>query len=94
VGCCSLKVKNIDFPEKNFIKLDFLGKDSIRYENTVELPEAVFNKLRLFHAGKNPDDLLFHLINTGRLNDYLKSMMSDLSAKVFRTYNASYTLQK
>jgi DNA topoisomerase I len=33
------------------------------------------------------------LINAGRLNDYLKNHMSDLSAKVFRTYNASITLQ-
>jgi len=28
------------------------------------------------------------------MNDYLKDFMPDLSAKVFRTYNASNTLQK
>ena len=27
------------------------------------------------------------------MNDYLKSLMDGLSAKVFRTYNASITLQ-
>ena len=43
VGCCSLKVKNIEFPQDNFIKLDFLGKDSIRYENTVEVSRDIFN---------------------------------------------------
>jgi len=37
VGCCSLKVNNVEFPQKNQIKLDFLGKDSIRYENTVDV---------------------------------------------------------
>jgi len=93
VGCCSLKVKNIEFPEENFIKLDFLGKDSIRYENTVEVSPHVYNQLKKFAHAKSPEDLLFDRINTSRLNDYLKSMMSDLSAKVFRTYNASNTLQ-
>ena len=28
------------------------------------------------------------------MNDYLKSLMDGLSAKVFRTYNASFTLQQ
>lgn len=37
VGCCSLRVEHIKFSEKkqNTITLDFLGKDSIRYFNTV-----------------------------------------------------------
>ena len=93
VGCCSLKVKNVEFPEANVIKLDFLGKDSIRYENTVPVPTHVYDSLVRFSKGKEPDDLLFDRINTGRLNDYLKSMMDELSAKVFRTFNASITLQ-
>ncbi len=92
VGCCSLKVKNVEFPELNVIKLDFLGKDSIRYENTVNVPPEVYQRLTEFAKGKAQDDLLFDRINTGRLNDYLKSMMDELSAKVFRTYNASITL--
>ena len=36
---------------------------------------------------------MFDKINASKLNDYLKEMMEDLSAKVFRTYNASVTLQ-
>ena len=36
---------------------------------------------------------MFDSINASHLNDYLKQHMSDLSAKVFRTYNASITLQ-
>jgi len=42
---------------------------------------------------KDPKDDLFEMINASRLNDYFKTFMSDLSAKVFRTYNASITLQ-
>ena len=32
-------------------------------------------------------------LNTGTLNAYLDSLMPGLTAKVFRTYNASSTLQ-
>ena len=92
VGCCSLKVEHVEFPAENMIKLDFLGKDSIRYENTVEVPPEVYQNMVKFSKGKAKDELMFDRINTGRLNDYLKSMMEDLSAKVFRTYNASITL--
>jgi DNA topoisomerase-1 len=36
---------------------------------------------------------LFDKIDAQSLNDYLKSQMEGLTAKVFRTYNASSTLQ-
>ncbi len=32
----------------NHIKFDFLGKDSIRYENTVAVEEKVFKNVQLF----------------------------------------------
>lgn len=93
VGCCSLRVEHISFEDGNKITLDFLGKDSIRFHSTVEVEPIVFQNLRKFAQGKNKDEDLFDRINASRLNDYLKEMMSDLSAKVFRTYNASITLQ-
>lgn len=43
---------------------------------------------------KDPKEDMFDLINAGKLNEHLKTHMPDLSAKVFRTYNASITLQK
>eukprot|EP00347_Sterkiella_histriomuscorum_P016284 403353776 len=93
VGCCSLKVKNVQLEADNKITLDFLGKDSIRYLNTVDVTPIVYQNIENFQKGKGPDDELFERINASRLNDYLKEMMEDLSAKVFRTYNASVTLQ-
>ena len=48
VGCCSLKVKNVELPQKNQIKLDFLGKDSIRYENTVDVPAEIYENIQKF----------------------------------------------
>lgn len=43
-------------------------------------------------VGKKPSDALFNLIDTSRLNAHLKDLMPGLTAKVFRTYNASITL--
>ena len=58
----------------------------------MDVPAEIYENIKKFSKGKGPDDLVFDQINTGRLNDYLKSFMEDLSAKVFRTFNASFTL--
>ena len=93
VGCCSLRVEHIRFEEDNKITLDFLGKDSMRYLNTVEIDPIVYTLLQRFVSAKQPDADIFDMVNPQKLNDYLKESMDDLSAKVFRTYNASITLQ-
>lgn len=66
----------------------------MRYKNTVDVENKVYENLKRFIKGKKGDDDLFDLINASKVNDYLKSLMDGLSAKVFRTYNASITLQK
>lgn len=47
-----------------------------------------------FLSGKKFDDDLFDTLNTTKVNTHLKGLMPGLTAKVFRTYNASYTLDK
>ena len=94
VGCCTLRVEHINFEDNNTITFDFLAKDSMRYLNTVKIEPIVYENLKRFVKGKNPNDDLFDLINAQRLNDYLKQLMDGLSAKVFRTYNASFVLQQ
>ena len=37
VGCCSLRVEHIRFEDDDQITLDFLGKDSMRYFNTIKV---------------------------------------------------------
>lgn len=98
VGCCSLRVEHISLHEKlnekkNVVTFDFLGKDSIRYFNSVQVDPLVYQNLQLFKANKNVGDDLFDLLNSNILNDYLHEIMDSLTAKVFRTYNASCTLQ-
>ena len=94
VGCCSLRVEHIRFEAGSDITLDFLGKDSMRYLNTITVEPLVYKLLQSFSATKKPADEIFDRVNPGRLNEYLKNFMDDLSAKVFRTYNASITLQQ
>ncbi|OII77302.1 DNA topoisomerase I [Cryptosporidium andersoni] len=95
VGCCSLRVEHISFNEDNkSITLDFLGKDSIRYFNTVCIDAAAFYNLMLFCKNKEKHENVFDQINMSSLNQYLKSIMPELSAKVFRTFNASITLER
>ena len=93
VGVCSLRVEHINFLPDSKIKLDFLGKDSVRYVNTVKIDADVYRILNTFIRDKKKHDDLFELINPGMLNIYLKSMMEELTAKVFRTFNASFLFQ-
>lgn len=94
VGCCSLRVEHLTLLDNNIVKFDFLGKDSIRYTNEVEVLPEVYALLRRFMKGKSPGDDIFDSLTTTQLNDHLKFFMDGLTAKVFRTYNASVTLDK
>nr|XP_040018507.1 DNA topoisomerase 1 isoform X2 [Gasterosteus aculeatus aculeatus] len=99
VGCCSLRVEHVTLHKKlegnkYVVELDFLGKDSIRYYNKVSVIKKVFKNLNMFLEDRNPGDELFGRLNTIMLNKHLSSLMTGLTARVFRTYNASITLQE
>ncbi|KAM8946786.1 DNA topoisomerase 1 isoform 2-T2 [Pelodytes ibericus] len=99
VGCCSLRVEHIKLHaemdgQEYVVEFDFPGKDSIRYYNKVPVEKRVFKNLQLFMENKQPEDDLFDRLNTSILNKHLQDLMEGLTAKVFRTYNASITLQQ
>ena len=95
VGCCSLKYENVTLRPPNVVIFDFLGKDSIRFHEEFEVDPQVFKNLKIFkRPPKNDGDDLFDRLNTAALNKHLKSYMDGLTAKVFRTYNASYTMSQ
>ncbi|KJE92806.1 DNA topoisomerase I, variant [Capsaspora owczarzaki ATCC 30864] len=94
VGCCSLRFEHIKLEEPSTVHFDFLGKDSIRYQNSVDVEERVYKNLIIFQKNKEEGDLLFDRLTTTALNKYLTDFMPGLTAKVFRTYNASITLQE
>lgn len=43
-----LQVENVECVPPNHIKFDFLGKDSIRYENTVDVEVKVYKAVEQF----------------------------------------------
>ncbi|EMR11350.1 hypothetical protein PNEG_00379 [Pneumocystis murina B123] len=95
VGCCSLRYEHISLRPPNTVVFDFLGKDSIRYYNEVQVDPQVFKNLKIFkRSPKTEGDMLFDRLNTSKLNNHLTSLMPGLSAKVFRTHNASYTMSE
>ena len=59
VGCCSLRCEHVTLETPDFIIFDFLGKDSIRYYNKVQVEAQVFKNIRIFKENKNDDDNLF-----------------------------------
>ncbi|KAH9908905.1 hypothetical protein F4778DRAFT_714550 [Xylariomycetidae sp. FL2044] len=95
VGCCSLKYEHITLKEPQTVIFDFLGKDSIRFYDEVEVDRQVFKNLRVFKKPpKKEGDDVFDRLTTTQLNKHLSGYMKGLTAKVFRTYNASYTMSK
>ncbi|KAH7488152.1 hypothetical protein PRNP1_007405 [Phytophthora ramorum] len=101
VGCCSLRVEHMSFNDETCaLTLSFLGKDSMPYNNTVELAQygdvgkQVYKNLQTFCVKKGKNEDVFHELSVTELNKHLSSLMPGLSAKVFRTFNASFTLEK
>lgn len=63
VGCCSLRCEHLTLQmndnQEHEIVFDFLGKDSIRYYNTVTVDPQIFKNVKIFKKGKEDDDSLF-----------------------------------
>ncbi|KAI9887045.1 MAG: DNA topoisomerase 1 [Watsoniomyces obsoletus] len=93
VGCCSLKFEHVTLKPPNIVIFDFLGKDSIRFYQEIEIDEQVFKNLKIFKKEpKVEGDEIFDRLKTTQLNKHLSDYMPGLTAKVFRTYNASWTM--
>jgi DNA topoisomerase-1 len=104
VGCCSLRSEHFKFSAvagSYELELEFLGKDSMLFKQNInfaeerfgDLGKLVYTRLKSFCAGKPLSGQVFDEINPSVLNKHLSSLMRGLSAKVFRTYNASITLE-
>jgi len=90
VGATTLRVEHLTFTNSG-IDFDFLGKDSVRWQKSLVLdPDGIVSKnLKGFTEGKQPGDQIFENIASDAVNRFLAKGMKGLSAKVFRTYQAS-----
>ena len=55
VGCCSLKFEHVTLKPPNKVIFDFLGKDSIRFYDEVEVDAQVFKNLKIFKSPPKTD---------------------------------------
>jgi DNA topoisomerase-1 len=69
VGCCSLKYENISLKPPNTVVFDFLGKDSIRFYDEVQVDPQVFKNLKIFKKApkKNGDEVFDRLTVSANL---------------------------
>ena len=92
VGATTLRPSHIMINSTTRVNFDFLGKDSVRWQREVELPEEVVKNLEEFksEAEKSREEsTIFEGIRSEHVNSFLGEVMPDLTAKVFRTYYAS-----
>ena len=86
VGATTLTPKNVKI-DGNVVKFDFLGKDSVRWQKEVEMPEQVVKNIAEFIS--QSESVIFDGVRSSDVNDFLSSIVPGISAKVFRTYRAS-----
>lgn len=67
VGCCSLRYEHITLDPPDKLVFDFLGKDSIRYYNVVQVEPQVYKNIRIFKDNKTDGDDIFDRVNVCRL---------------------------
>ncbi len=91
VGATTLRKEHIKI-SANAIDFDFLGKDSVRWQETVKAvgDDKTFQEnLKILIDKKKPKDEIFHDITSRHVNAYFSGIVKGLTAKVFRTYLAT-----
>ncbi|MDH3855571.1 MAG: DNA topoisomerase I [Nitrosopumilus sp.] len=96
VGATTLRKEHIKIIS-NIIEFDFLGKDSVRWQETIiaEGHDKQFHEnLKKLVEKKKPKDEIFEGITSRHVNAYYSSIVKGLTAKVFRTYLATTVVKK
>ncbi len=91
VGATTLRKEHINITD-NTIEFDFLGKDSVRWQETVKAEgndKQFQENLKRLIQNKKPKDEIFEDITSRHVNAYYSSIVNGLTAKVFRTYLAT-----
>jgi len=91
VGATTLRKEHIKITS-DAIEFDFLGKDSVRWQETVKAvgdDKQFQENLKKLIEKKKPSDEIFHNITSRDVNKYFSGIVKGLTAKVFRTYQAT-----
>ena len=91
VGATTLRKEHIKITQST-IEFDFLGKDSVRWQETIKAEghdkQFQENLNKLIEKKKSKDEI-FEDITSRHVNAYYSGIVKGLTAKVFRTYLAS-----
>lgn len=91
VGATTLRKEHVKITS-DAIEFDFLGKDSVRWQERVpaEGHDRQFQEnLKKLIQDKRPKDEIFDKITSRNVNAYYSGIVPGLTAKVFRTYLAT-----
>jgi DNA topoisomerase-1 len=96
VGATTLRKEHVKLIE-NEIQFDFLGKDSVRWKETIPAEghdKQFYDNLKESISNKKDGEEIFDGITSRHVNAYYSTIVKGLSAKVFRTYLASSVVSK
>ena len=91
VGATTLRKEHIKITA-DAIEFDFLGKDSVRWQETLKIvgdDKQFQENLKKLIEKKKPKEEIFHNITSRDVNKYFSGIVKGLTAKVFRTYQAT-----
>jgi len=100
VGATTLRPEHVTLQPDGSAEFRFLGKDSVEWHKTLELPEVVRNNLKELIREARPSNTspdlpqLFPDISSRNVNSFLSRLMPGLTAKMFRTHHATEAVQK
>ena len=96
VGATTLRKEHVTLTS-DVIKFDFLGKDSVRWQETVPAvgnDKQFHENLKELTSKIKATDEIFGNLTSRDVNEYYKTVVNGLTAKVFRTFSASTVVSK
>ena len=96
VGASTLRVEHLKF-NGDSVGFDFFGKDYVRWQKELKVEPAdrvAIDNLKEFCSGKKPEDLIFDGVTSRDVNEFLKHAYKGLTAKVFRTFQATTVVKE
>jgi DNA topoisomerase-1 len=108
VGATTLRPEHVSLHDDGKAEFRFLGKDSVLWHKTVELPETVRQNLEELLQEARPSNSalngkshptrdkpqIFPDIRSSSVNSFLSEVLPGLTAKVFRTHHATQTMRE
>lgn len=87
VGATTLRPEHVKFGKNCVVTFDFLGKDAVRWQKRIRLPEQVIGNIEEFM--ESADSSIFEGVRSKNVSLFLDEVVTGISSKVFRTYHAS-----